>query len=709
MKKRSSISRIFFIALLSIVMQNMHAQTPVMDSLRKVVASHPQRDTVRVNNLLKLGQEARKSTSPDSYKAFTEALEIAQEIKYKFGEGMALLGFGFHYRFAGDMQPALSYTQKALEIFIGLKDTLTEINCYYNLSSIYFRTANFELAIQYALDGLRLADILENDKWNVLMNYQLGNLFLALNEVSRSHSYYVKSMQRAEKTNDLEGISHALDGIGRVHEERKNWDSALICYQKTKEIVALLNDPRGVLQEDLGIAAMNEKMGRYDSTFRIVRTTIPKLIKFGQMGYMHFANSILAHAHLHTGNADSALYYAFQALNSSQSTGRIFNSGQMSKLISEAYAKKGNYAEAYRYQQLSVQYMDSVNLNNAIKMSAALHYSFELEKQQSQISLLTKNEELRARESRQQKILLYGTVIGLILLIVFSVILWKNNRAKQKAYTRLMEQQAELKATQSQLIQSEKMASLGELTAGIAHEIQNPLNFVNNFSEVSNELIEELKTEKSKAKDERDEKLENELLNDIAANLEKITFHGKRAGSIVKGMLQHSRGSSGQKEPVDINNLADECLRLSFHGMRAKDKSFNAKIETNFDTSIPAISIVSQEIGRVLLNLFTNSFYSVLQKRNKMSDDYEPVVSVTTSETKAGITIRVRDNGMGIPQKVLDKIYQPFFTTKPTGEGTGLGLSMSYDIITKGHGGQLKVETKEGEYAEFIISLPYKA
>jgi C4-dicarboxylate-specific signal transduction histidine kinase len=308
-----------------------------------------------------------------------------------------------------------------------------------------------------------------------------------------------------------------------------------------------------------------------------------------------------------------------------------------------------------------------------------------------------------------QKYLLLG---GLAIFLLAAIFLWRSSRSRHRSNAILKKQHKEietamanLKITQSQLIQAEKMASLGELTAGIAHEIQNPLNFVNNFSEVNTELIDEMKNELQAGK--IDDAIA--IAEDLKQNNEKINFHGKRADSIVKGMLQHSRNSSGQKELTDINNLADECLRLSFHGMRAKDKSFNAKIETNFDSSISMINVVSQDIGRVLLNLFTNSFYSLMQKRKKTVEDYEPVVSVSTAKNDKGIIIKVRDNGMGIPQKVLDKIYQPFFTTKPTGEGTGLGLSMSYDIITKGHGGELKAETKEGEYAEFTIYLPYKS
>jgi len=262
-----------------------------------------------------------------------------------------------------------------------------------------------------------------------------------------------------------------------------------------------------------------------------------------------------------------------------------------------------------------------------------------------------------------------------------------------------------LKTTQKQLIQSEKMASLGELTAGIAHEIQNPLNFVNNFSEVNIELIDEMK------ENIRDGKTNEALAmaDDVKQNNEKINYHGKRADSIVKGMLQHSRNSSGQKQLTDINILTDECLRLSYHGLRAKDKSFNVKTEEEFDKNLPQVSIASQDIGRVLLNLFTNAFYSVTQKQRQSNGGFEPVVYVKTKNSPGGVTISVKDNGMGVPQKVMDKIFQPFFTTKPAGEGTGLGLSMSYEIITKGHGGELKVETKEGEYAEFIIYLPNKS
>ena len=287
----------------------------------------------------------------------------------------------------------------------------------------------------------------------------------------------------------------------------------------------------------------------------------------------------------------------------------------------------------------------------------------------------------------------------------------QNEKLEQKVKDRTAALSAsleDLKSTQSQLIQKEKMASLGELTAGIAHEIQNPLNFVNNFSEVNKELLIEMKDEMKKGNlDDA-----NEIANDVIANEEKINHHGKRADAIVKGMLQHSQISISKKEPTDINKLADEYLRLSYHGLRAKDKSFNATMKTDFDETIGNINIIPQDIGRVLLNLFNNAFYAVAEKKKQSDNEYQPIVTVSTSRSPLSgrgpggdVTIKVSDNGNGISQKIVDKIFQPFFTTKPTGRGTGLGLSLSYDII-KAHGGEIRVETKEDEGTAFIIEIP---
>jgi signal transduction histidine kinase len=271
----------------------------------------------------------------------------------------------------------------------------------------------------------------------------------------------------------------------------------------------------------------------------------------------------------------------------------------------------------------------------------------------------------------------------------------------------LQETLKELKVIQAQLIQQEKLASLGELTAGIAHEIQNPLNFVTNFSEVSTELVDELQAGVLQHLPEAEKEDAVEIMRHLTQNLQKISHHGKRADSIVKGMLQHTRASNGQKELTDINDLADEYLRLSYHGLRAKDKGFQARLETLFDSNLPNIEVVPQDMGRVLLNLFNNAFYAVQNKKAAAApESYQPLVQVCTSCRKGNLEIRVRDNGCGIPEDIRTKIFQPFFTTKPAGQGIGLGLSLSYEIITKGHNGEITVESEEGEFTEFIIKLP---
>jgi signal transduction histidine kinase len=356
-----------------------------------------------------------------------------------------------------------------------------------------------------------------------------------------------------------------------------------------------------------------------------------------------------------------------------------------------------------------------------------------VQEQQKMIAeMQQKNEELQKQEinaTEQQyknRIRIYGLLVlaGVFFMLVAIMIIRNVQKGK---LTRMLQNQkeeiqaqnkelsqtlADLKSTQSQLIQPEKMASLGELTAGIAHEIQNPLNFVNNFSELSKELIGEMNDELAAG----NWQLAKEIAGDVEQNLEKINHHGKRAADIVKGMLQHSRTSSGVKEPTDINALADEYLRLAYHGLRAKDKSFNAEFVTDFDESLPKINVIPQDIGRVLLNLINNAFYAIQAPPppeggiKERGTDYKPTVIVSTSSWTPpsggrGVRITVKDNGPGIPAHIVDKIFQPFFTTKPTGQGTGLGLSLSYDIV-KAHGGELKVETKEGEGSEFILIIP---
>ncbi|MGA0556290.1 sensor histidine kinase [Larkinella sp. VNQ87] len=378
------------------------------------------------------------------------------------------------------------------------------------------------------------------------------------------------------------------------------------------------------------------------------------------------------------------------------------------KNLSTTFAKQGDYEKAYQYYQRYVAYKDSLSAEVTSRRLAALTYEQNMKQKEAEVKLLQKDQQLKAQENKRQQLLLFG-LTGCLGLFVFSSVLLVRSNWQKRAANRALEEQkqvlqqtiADLRQTQTQLIQAEKMASLGELMAGIAHEIQNPLNFVNNFSEVSVELVEELKEEMAGLPVNG----AAEIATDISQNLAKIAHHGKRADAIVKAMLEHSRASTGQKQPTDLNALADEYLRLSYHGLRARSKDFQAQMTTEFDPKVGKVNLVPQEIGRVLLNLYNNAFYAVQQKQ-RQDARFSPNVTVRTALVDGAVELRVRDNGMGIPPEVINKIYQPFFTTKPTGEGTGLGLSLSYDIITKGHGGTIEVETEAGQYTEMMVRLP---
>jgi len=421
----------------------------------------------------------------------------------------------------------------------------------------------------------------------------------------------------------------------------------------------------------------------------------------------------LSQNYLHLNKIDSAYYYAKYLLDTLSSLGYSnfeVDLGVAYKNLYDCFIRMNKRDSAFKYVQLALKVQDSLYTSRIKNLT------------EFQQLLFSENKRIEALEDAKSKKIARWTNLGAIsfaILIGFiAILLYRNVKQGKLANENLIIQKDklqqaldQLKSAQSQLVQAEKMASLGELTAGIAHEIQNPLNFVNNFSEVSTELVDELNDEINKG-NFADAKY---IAKDLQQNLEKINYHGKRAGDIVKGMLQHSRSSSGVKEPTDINALADEYFRLAYHGLRAKDKTFNATMKTDFDATIGNISIIPQDIGRVILNLITNAFYVVNEKSKQGIADYEPTVSVVTKKVNHQVEIRVTDNGNGIPANIIDKIFQPFFTTKPTGQGTGLGLSLSYDIV-KAHGGELKVETqtadaaphagKDGAGTTFIISLP---
>lgn len=537
--------------------------------------------------------------------------------------------------------------------------------------------------------------------------------------------YHHKAIALAEQTNNQSIIAVSQLLMAHLYKDRKDYPMALRLYHTGNNIPENLPDSKQIISwSRMNLSAVYLATNQLDSCIFFAKGTIDRNLRFYNSALVSVAG-----AYSKMGKGDSAAKYYHEAISFAEEDKRprvvqtaymgyaehLYRSGQTDSCI--FYAKKSigileNTAFAFLTLAPAKLLMDIYKESNAdstlkyLKIYSAANDSIFSTRANQQLQMMTYEEDMRKRNMQAEKadyqtrVRMYAMLAGLAVFILIALLLYRNNLQRKKANQILEATLSDLKATQFQLVQSEKMASLGELTAGIAHEIQNPLNFVNNFSEVSRELIQELKADKDSLKPEE----QDDILTDIDSNLEKINQHGKRADAIVKGMLQHSRKSQGQKELTDINALCDEYLRLSYHGLRAKDKNFNATLKTEFDPAIEKINIIPQEIGRVVMNLLTNAFYAVNAKALSTAD-FQPTVIISTKRQDAGVKITVSDNGDGIPANITSKIFQPFFTTKPTGSGTGLGLSLSYDII-KAHKGELKVESGEGEFTRFIITLP---
>ena len=599
----------------------------------------------------------------------------------------------------GELNPvrALYYHHKILDLARKNNDQIVEAVIAGELGFTLYQNGDAPEGLKMIFDALKLAEKTGNKQ---AIGTVYDNLGVCTDNIDLSIPYFKKALQFSLAGGDSLFASAEYNNLSTEYVKKNDIDSATIFLIKSFELALQMHFHVLITEcvTKFGSLQNDNKLKLKYYRYALMMSQSPKDTQAKGINLLQIAK-----VYQQENQKDSAILYAKNAYT-------LLNGKFLSRLIkpvkflSELYIGK-NADSALKYTVIYYAIRDSL-------------YSISKMKQ---VQFITFTEQQRQQELAAQKVT-YQTTLRLyllaavaIFLLAIALVFWRNNRRNQKANLTLQSQKTQiqntlqdLRQTQSQLIQSEKMASLGELTAGIAHEIQNPLNFVNNFSEVSNELIDEMKDELKKG----NYKGAEEIASDVKQNLEKINHHGKRADAIVKGMLQHSRSNSGKSEPTDINALADEYLRLAYHGLRAKEKSFNATIKTDFDDGIGKINIIPQDIGRVILNLITNAFYAVDEKKKQQPDGYEPTVTVKTSKNPPSggrgseVIISVSDNGNGILQNILGKIFQPFFTTKPTGQGTGLGLSLSYDIV-KAHGGELKVETKKGEGTTFIIQLPF--
>jgi signal transduction histidine kinase len=633
------------------------AQQRILDSLRMQLINAKNEDTSQVLALSDLADYFGFVQFDSSLSYSTRAFKLSKKLKYLFGGFRAYRSKFFAFNCSGNYPMALDAAlnlQKISDQFSSKARPLGVLaGPYYFTGVLYRQMEDYPRASAQLHQAIHL--FRENKQPLSECFYafsHLGLLYASLNQMDSALWYAQEGYDLGLKTKGYKKFfSLAIGALGNIH-------VALHHYKLAEELFRQ------------GISQSSESENIY----------------FEARNYNNLA-SAFANENLR----DSCIYYARIGLQLC----RDHNFGEFtldaSTLLTRSYELEGNSDSTLKYMRIMLAAKDSVFSQS--KGQQFRQFAFDEIQRVQRINA--------DKERYETRIKLYILVSVMSFFLVLAFILYRNNLQKQKAKTKIEKAYADLKATQLQLIQSEKMASLGELTAGIAHEIQNPLNFVNNFSEVNKELSDELESEIDKGNYEG----AKAIAKDIKENEEKINHHGKRADSIVKGMLQHSRTISGQKEPTDINNLADEYLRLAYHGLRAKDKSFNAKFETKFNPAVGKINIVPEEIGRVLLNLINNAFYAVSERRKVEGESYEPIVSVSTKKITDKIEIKITDNGNGIPQKVLDKIFQPFFTTKPTGEGTGLGLSLAYDIV-KAHGGEIKVKTSEMQGSEFTIQLP---
>jgi len=535
-----------------------------------------------------------------------------------------------------------------------------------------------------------------------LTHHMYGILMRATENIPQQIFHFKEAIRLAELINSNPRLMLADMNLGESYVIANKTDSALFFLNKAKEMTLRIGPRKylGYILLNLGEIAL--KKGDASAGKSYYYEGLASATEQKNQLSLTWLCLRLTDLYVREKQKDSSLYFAkmgFQIFNTlGIYSGETVNIGTVYQKLYDSYNLRGQTDSAYKYAGLALSAKDKVT---NIRIQNLAEFQKLSLKEQLRLQHLEKE-----RALYQSRIRIYALITGLAVFLIIAGILYRNNRQKHKANEVLKSTLRNLKSAQTQLIQSEKMASLGELTAGIAHEIQNPLNFVNNFSEINKELLEEMKAESVKPKAERDEQLEIDLINDVIENEAKINHHGKRADAIVKGMLQHSQSSSGAKEAINLNTLADEYLRLSYHGLRAKDKTFNAEMIMHFDPELPRVEAVGQDIGRVFLNLFNNAFYAVNQKQKTAGEGYKAEVSVATSLENGQVVIKVKDNGMGIPDSIKEKIMQPFFTTKPTGEGTGLGLSLTYDMVVKGHGGSIQVNSVEGQGSEFIVTLP---
>ncbi|GAB3713771.1 hypothetical protein GCM10027592_53250 [Spirosoma flavus] len=660
-----------------------------------------------------------------------KAFEKFQEAKLPATAYYLLTYKSFFLDRSGKKQESKLAQQKVNKFIVANPNNRETALIYSGVSNFYFAKKDFPSAFELNSKANLLLERLGEQHLRILILERLGGLyFYTLDLPNKSLEFFLKEKILVEAVHDKENLARIYQKVAFNLIKLKRFKEAIQYIGKAEKII---NNSPDSYRNKKDLSQHYDALGqifmvsqKYQEAISNFKQAVKIDSILGYTGLSIYFNMYIAQCYWEMGNFKESINYGLRSYEDASSHYNTYPDSRyviprVCRLLFENYDSLKKPLEAYKFLKIEYKYRKDIEERNAANRLAEMEIQSIVLKSEQEKNRLEQARLLKEKENQNQRWWLFSIAAALFSSVVLIVIFYRNNQHKQKANNLLHRQKEEidhqrhkaenafvqLQSTQAQLIQKEKLASLGELTAGIAHEIQNPLNFVNNFSEVSTELIDELK-EGPFQKLPDDEKLyAEEILGDLTSNLKKISHHGGRASSIVKGMLEHSRTDSGEKRPTDLNALADEYLKIAYHGMRAKNKEFNCELVTHFDPTLEPVTVAPQEIGRVLLNLYNNAFYALSEKAKKTSDpDYKPTVTVSTKQEFDQVVIRVSDNGTGISESVKAKIFQPFFTTKPTGEGTGLGLSLSYDIITKGHKGTLGVESQSGAGTEFIIHLP---
>lgn len=674
------------------------AQQQTIDSLKQALTSL-EADTARVNTLLEISSKVFRFEPEKAIEYSREAIKLSEELNYQKGMAYALKNIGLAYFVRGNYVEVRNYWEQSLVIFQSMKDQLGISNLLNNLGAVYFTQGNDPKALEYYLESLRVSEEI-GDKLRIataLTNIGAVYFNSPINH-DKARSYYFRALQISEESGDPDAIATSSVNLGEIYLKKEKADSALFYFQKALKVYETTGGNAAYTLNNIG--KVHAIRGDFRQALQFQRRALAESQRLDAKLETTQSLNGLGKSHLElgrqgdpAGDITKALDYFGRAYEIAVEKDIKPEIREATKGLYETHKELGNYEQALNYHVAYEAIKDTLLNEENIKKLTLLGAEYEFQKEKDDLDAKIK----------QQRLVQYATAAGLFVALIFIAIIvqyYRLSRIREK----------ERFEAQHQLIMQDKMASLGQITAGIAHEIKNPLNFVTNFAEGSKELGEELLEviERNKGKIPEDQfALLQELAEEIQQNSKDIQENGLRADRVIRRMMEQARGDKGDPVRTNLNTLIDENIQLAYHGYRGHSPDFSLQIEKEYDADLPPVEVIPQDLGRVVLNIFNNACYALDDKQESLGNEYQPMINVSTQASNGYAVIRLRDNGPGIPEKIRDKIFQPFFTTKPTSKGnTGLGLSISHDLIVIGHQGELTVQSEPGEYTEFLIRLP---